>query len=436
MKTDNPFSKVKFTLIMLCFAAMFASSSCSSDDDVTEPLSQDKIKDDDFYSSVFVLETKDLIPVATPVIDAKDNVYMIFIHDLMLHAKSTIICIDADNKSKWEILINEPITSLVLTDNKVIATAYEKLYAISTSDGKIDWTYQLTKTNTVTNTKTNHKPCIDNNGNIIVAIDSYLEEVLKIEAIPARVISLTSGGNLNWELVLSTGDSYNDRYSKLCNPVFASDKTYITWYYSNENDNFDVIAINSSGEIANSKSIGDFYNGRILCANRLGDLYVYADIDMAGGKIHLLSNDLTPKWSLPLAEGLSIGNVLLDESSNIYFNSEDGKMYKFDKDGNKTWDFEYGKIFVRGDLILGEDGDIYKMGQGLAKINPNSGQDESITFEAGYGAGELSMRNNGEIVVPTMLDKVYFVKTESKGLNKKAQWAKAGKDYSNSSSIN
>lgn len=424
-----------FSLLMVVLI-----SSCNPETDSPIPSLEEEKENGsgtDSNSVVFQLaSTVDLIPVATPVVDVSDNVYMVFVDGLMLDAKSTIVCIGADNKSKWEIQVDEPITSLVLTGNAVIATAYEKLYALNSINGNVDWTFQLTQPNTVTNTKTNHKPCIDTNGNIIVAMDSYLEQVTKMDAIPSRVISLTSSGTLNWELVLSTGDLYNDRFNKLCEPIFISDKTFITWYYNDgSEDHFEIIAINTTGEKVNSKSIGDFYGGRILCADKLGQLYVYGALDMDGGEIQLLANDLTPIWKLSLAEGLSAGNVLLDEASNIYFNSEDGNMYKFDKNGSKVWAFEYGKIFVRGDLILGDDGNIYKMGQGLAKINPNTGKDESIEFEAVYGAGELSMRTNGQLVVGTMINKVYFVKTESKGLHKKAQWPKAGKDYSNSSSI-
>lgn len=440
MKFDRTIFISKLFLLVLCFSLLTLSPSCDnspipSNEDEQKDESKDE-KDEGSNSSVFVLTTKDLIPVETPVVDSDDNVYMVFVDGLMLDAKTTIVCIGADNKSKWEIQVNEPITSLVLTGNNVIATAYENLYALSTSDGKIAWTYQLTQPNTVTNTKTNHKPCIDTNGNIIVAMDSYLEQVTKMDAIPPRVISLNPSGTLNWELVLSTGDLYNDRFSKLCEPVFVSDKTFITWYYNDgSEDHFEVIAINNSGEKVQSKSIGKFYSGRILCVDKSGQLYVYGALDMDGGEIHLLTNDLTLNWKLPLAEGLSAGNVLLDEASNLYFNCEDGNMYKFDKNGSKVWAFQYGKIFVRGDLILGDDGAIYKMGQGLAKIDPNTGKDETIVFEAVYGAGELSMRNNGQLVVGTMINKVYFVKTESNGLHKKAPWPKAGKDYSNSSSI-
>lgn len=189
------------------------------------------------------------------------------------------------------------------------------------------------------------------------------------------------------------------------------------------------------GDIVNNKTFDVYINTRILCADDNGQIYLYGAIDLAGGEIQLLANDFSFKWKRILDDRLTIGNVLLDESLNIYYNCEDGKMYKVDKNSNEVWSFEYGKIFVRGDLILADDGNIYKMGQGLAKINPETGKDETIEFGSSLSAGHLSMRDNGELVVSSMLDKVYFVRTKSEGLDKKAAWPKAGKDYFNSSSI-
>lgn len=212
--------------------------------------------------------------------------------------------------------------------------------------------------------------------------------------------------------------------------------TFFTWYYSYEFvDHFDVIAISNSGEVVNSIALGEFHTGKIICANKKGQIYVCTDIDMEGCEIKLLESDLSLKWNLSIDDRISPDDVILDAESNIYFNCEDGKMYKYNSSGVKVWEHNHGKIFVRGNLILGKDNSIYKMSQGLEKINTETGQVEKITFDGGYGAGELSMRNNGDLVVATLLDKVYFIKTNSEGLNDEAHWPKSGKDYSNSSSI-
>lgn len=435
MKAVKTILNARLLSFLFCISIIILNPSCKKDIDNPNPSFEEDDKDTN--SDVFTLTQKDLLAVEIPAIDADDNVYMIYVGDAMLDAQSTIICIGADNKGKWEMNIDEPVTSLVLNNDKLIATAYEKIYALNTSDGNIAWTYQLTQPNTITNTKANHKPCIDSNGNIIVAMDSYLEEVLKEDAVPARIVSLSPSGNANWEYVLSTGDLYHDRYSKLCEPVFVSGKIFVTWYYSDGTDNFVVVALNSSGEKVNEEHIGsEFHAGKIICANKTGQIYVYGAIDMEGCEVKLLESDLSLKWNLSIDDRISPDDVILDAESNIYFNCEDGKMYKYNSSGAKVWEHNHGKIFVRGNLILGNDNNIYKMSQGLEKINAETGQVETIKFDGGYGAAELSMRNNGDLVVATILDKVYFLETKSDGLNQKAHWPKSGKDYSNSSSIN
>jgi len=377
-----------------------------------------------------------LIAYGNPVIDENDNIYMTFGESMMLDAEVQIICINSSNAIKWQKTIAEPINSLVMTGNSIIATGLSKVYALNVATGSILWDYQITDVNGFANTKGIHKPCIDDNGNIIIAMDSYLENLS--DAVAARVISISPNGSLNWEEILTTGDNYSDRFSVLSEPVAVNSKIYFSGYFYYDNSGVDdviVFTYSFNGQKENEVSFGSYHPASsILCVNNSGDLYFgLRDGDYYSTKLKLLNANLTEQWEITLPDYVNNKGVV-DAQGNFYTTCEDGKIYKLNTSGAEVWNSNFGSIFVRGELFIASDGNIYKNAQTPSYIDAQSGDITDITFNA-LATTEIVIRSNGKIVLGGA-GKVYFVTTSTSGISNNAIWPKYGFNCKNQSLLN
>ena len=150
-------------------------------------------------------------------------------------------------------------------------------------------------------------------------------------------------------------------------------------------------------------------------------------------KLKKLSTDLTEIWEMELPDYLA-SNGIIDAEGNIYVGCEDGFLYKLNTAGDEIWKANFGAIFVRGEMILCADGNIYKTNQSPAYINSETGEITDITFN-GVSANDLAIRNDGTIVFGG-IGEVFFIETSSNGIDESAQWAKYGCDQKNTSLLN
>lgn len=377
-----------------------------------------------------------LIAYGNPVIDENDNVYMTFSESMMLDAGAQVVCIGSNNTIKWQETINEPINSLVMVGNTIIATGLSKVHALNAATGSKSWDYQITIESGLANTKGVHKPCIDADGNIIIAIDSYLENIS--DAKPARLISLSSTGSLNWEREFETGDNNDDRYTKLSEPIAINNKIHFSGYFLNSNessDNIKVFTYSYTGQNENEASFGSYLpSSSILCVNSNSDLYfALLDADYYTTKLHYLNSDLSVQWEVNLTDYVD-GKGIIDAEGNFYATCEDGFVYKLNTNGMEIWKADFGSIFVRGDLFIASNGNIYKNSTTPSFINSQTGEITDMDFN-GISSTEVVIRNDGTMVLGGD-GKVFFVTTNTSGISNSAIWPKYGFNNKNQSLFN
>lgn len=411
-------------IIASCILVMF--TSCEEDNpkpDIPTPSEKNEL----------AFGNSELAAYGSPVVDENDNVYMTCTDDLMLDADCIVYCIAADNTAKWQATVSEPVNSLVMTGNTLIATGYSKVYALDALTGEELWNYQITMASDFTNTKWAYKPCIDDNGNIVIAMDSYLENLE--DAIPARVISLSENGSLNWQEIFTTGSTYYDRFVKLSEPVAVNNKIHLSaCLYNSETseDDVRVYTYSCDGNKENEVSFGGYYPGSsILCVNNNGDLYLgLRNSDDYTTMLKKLNTNLSQEWEFTFPDYLNNKGVL-DDQGDFYTTCEDGFVYKLDNSGAEVWKADFDRIYVRGELFIASDGNIYKNATTPSFIDPQTGAITDITFLSA-ATTEIAIRNDGTIVLGGY-GSAYFIETNTSGLSEDAIWPKYGFNNKNQS---
>lgn len=423
---------MKKSIFIMATSMFVMFMSCKKE----SPSSDNPINPVPTNSNELSIGNSNLLAYGSPVIDENDNVYMTFSESMMLDAESIIYCIDANNTIKWQTTIDEPTRSILMTGNSLIAVGLSKVYALNAATGSELWNYQITLANEFVNTKETYKPCIDNNGNIIIAMDSYLENIT--DAVPARLISISENGSLNWEQVFTTGDNYDDRYTKMSEPIAVHNKIYFSAYFSDSNAGSDYIKVYTysfDGQKDNEVSFGSYHSASsILSVNNSGDLYFgLRDGDYYTTKLKKLNSDLSEQWEAVLPEYV-LNKGVLDAQGNFYTTCEDGYVYKLNSSGTEVWKSDFGRIYVRGELFIASDGNIYKNTTTPSFIDSQTGEITDITFTAS-ATSEIAIRSNGTIVLGGA-GKVFFITTTTSGISEDAVWPKYGFNNKNQSLLN
>ena len=161
-------------------------------------------------------------------------------------------------------------------------------------------------------------------------------------------------------------------------------------------------------------------------------LFGLRDPDNYKTKVISINHDLdTENWTETLDDYI-INLPVIDKNSNIIISCEDGYIYKLDSaDGSEIWNSNIGTIYVRGELIIGKNQNIYKTGQLPTEINMTSGTESSSLSDKVAGS-DGAMLSDGTLVYVSN-NKFVRVSTTSGGLCPDAKWAKYGKDAANSS---
>ena len=105
--------------------------------------------------------------------------------------------------------------------------------------------------------------------------------------------------------------------------------------------------IPSDGSTLNSSDIAQWdYTAATTVAISADTLYVgfNSPSSASGSQVFALNkSDFTAEWSTPFqADGLLNKQLVVDSSGNVYFSTQNGKLYSVDSTGSQRWTIETG----------------------------------------------------------------------------------------------
>ncbi|MBN2433858.1 MAG: PQQ-like beta-propeller repeat protein [Spirochaetes bacterium] len=416
---------IYLTFLTLMITILISCGGGSSDDKKTE-------SEDPTPTTTSEID-EDLMAYGVPAVDANDNTYMLFKEDLMMSGPTNAVSFNNDGSLNWNVEIDDYLQDIVICNDLIILSGLNKVYAVNNSDGSTEWSYEITDESGLANTKGVHKPCIDSDGNIVIAVDSYLLDISTAKA--ACLISIKPDGTLNNKTEFSTGDDYYDRFIKM-SPVMATDSG-IFFSVFKSTDTGDSVSLyrydNNLNALNNRLYTGDVASESSFLA--VTDTYVLFGLqDNNTYKSNIISmNNIfgSDNWTIFLDDYV-INSPVIDKDNNIYIGCEDGYIYKLNStDGSEIWSSNIGEIFIQGELIIGKNQKIYKSGQLPTEINMTSGTESSSLSDKVAGS-DGAMLSDGTLVYGSD-NKLIRVSTSSGGICLDAKWAKYGKDAANSS---
>lgn len=429
----------KLGIIFIAVLIAVAFSACEKDDESSNNNNgiNDNNDDPTHTTEGYVeLDNQDLMAAGgVPVVDENDNVYLAFTDLSSLEENTTVICIDAGNNVKWQNTIDEYTNKILMSKDKVFLGCKNNLYAINTSDGSQAWQFELTDANASTSSKWTYKPILDPNGNIIVAMDAY-KSYDKSEDFPARIVSVNPSGSQNWEYMVYGTGSFEIDYTKLSEPVGTGNYFYIAAFLMDEYMVADIqaYAFDYNGKLQYQTSLGEFDDASFICVDKDGGVFLsIKDSWDNTNKLMCLDAELNQNWEAVLPDYLA-SNGVIDANGNLYVGCEDGFLYKLDNSGSEVWKAEFGLVYVRGEMIIGKDGNIYHACQSPGYVNAETGEITEMEFD-GLALNDLGMRSDGSIVMGGT-GKIYMMETNAGGIDDNAQWAKYGCDRENTSLVN
>ena len=426
----EPTSKISKNLnqsIILFFVLLLtAFTSCDKDNGGEDP--QPEPGD----IAVINLESDDYSALGVPVVMPNDNFAMAFSVDAW-EGTSKIYCYNKSGEKVWDKELSETPDELVYHNGQMFVACQTNLYALNSETGVENWRYQLTG-NGMLATKNSHKPCIDAGGNIIISVDSYLVDLST--SVPARIVSLSASGSLNWEQIISTGDNYNDRFTELSAPLATPDGIYCVSHITTNDSYYAALkkyAV-SDGRAVASVSYDEYHGCKLHCANSNGDVFLSGNHDGNSETLFVaLTSALTEKWRVSFGDNYVANTAVIDKDGNIFIGVEDGYFRKYSPNGTELFSVNHQKIFVRGETLIAKDGNIYKCLQGAEKIDPQTGLVSDISAGQGlFETSDMSMLSDGTIVYSGM-GKIYMLPTSAGGISTDAQWPSFGNDAGNSS---
>lgn len=428
--------KLRILLIAVFIAAAF--SACEKDDDSENSNNDNNGNNDDPTNTTegyIELDNENLMAAGgVPVVDGNDNVYMALSDFSSLEENTTIVCVDAGNNIKWQSSIDESTNKMLIGSNKLFLGCKNKLYALNASDGSQAWQFELTDANASNSSKWTYKPILDPNGNIIVAMDAYTSSE-NSEDFPARVVSVSPSGSQNWEYMVYGTGSFEMKYTKLSEPVGTGNYFYIAAFLMDEYTVADIqaYAFDYDGKLQYETSLGEFDGASFICADKDGCVFLsMKDSWDNTNKLMCLDNELNQNWEAILPDYLA-NNGVIDAEGYLYVGCEDGFLYKLDNSGSEVWKAEYGGVYVRGEMIIGDDGNIYHTCQSPDYVDAGTGEITEMEFD-GLSLNDLAMRSDGSIVFGGS-GKIYMLETNAGGIDDNAHWAKYGCDRENTSLV-
>ncbi|MCW3806475.1 PQQ-binding-like beta-propeller repeat protein [Plebeiibacterium marinum] len=412
----------KFTLKLIGF--LFIAAFLSSCDDLIE-------NDKKVSSKVLQVDSDDYTPLGVPVVMPNDNFVVTFVKDLLSEGVA-IYCYNESGDIIWSNELPENPSNPVYHNGQLFFACKNYLYALDAQTGQKKWSYQLTGDGLIA-TKNTYKPCVASDGSIVVTFDSYLSDIST--AVSGKMVCVSSTGTENWVQDITLRDNYYDRFTKLSAPLATSNGVYMVAHVSHSSGNFAILNkyVTADGTAGLTPAIYDDYNGcKLHCANNNGDIFISGNDDVNfETKLISLSASLDKKWEISFGDNYVANHAVIDKDGNLFIGVEDGYFHKYSPDGSELFSYNLQRIFVRGEMLIAEDGNVYKCLQGAEKLDPLSGESTAIPID-GFGLSDLSMLSNGTLVYAGM-GEVYMVSTDAGGLSDDAQWGCFGSGTGHSS---
>ncbi|MCW3789241.1 PQQ-binding-like beta-propeller repeat protein [Plebeiibacterium sediminum] len=381
-------------------------------------------------ATVIQLNSSDYDPIGVPIVldnddfiitySSADNPYEVIIH--RYNRKGEI---------KWTSKVEEIPACPILYNDQIYFACANYLYALSADDGSLKWKYKLTNEG-VDLTKIIYKPCINSEGNIVVCRDSYLFDY--DTAVPAKMVCVTPRGTLKWENIFYAEDAIDNRYTKMAAPIATSNGIYCIVQYSEHNKLMSYIKrINATdGHLIAYNLFSDYYGCRLHCTNNNGDVFMSGNDDLNQETLfYSLTASLGTKWKKSFGDNPLVSRAVIDNGGNVYVGVADGYLHKFSSLGNEIYASNLERIFVGGEMLIANDGNIYKGVINPEKIDVNTGQSTTIPLNS-VSVSDISMLSDGTIICAGM-DELYLVPTSGKGISTSAQWASFGANPGNTS---
>ncbi len=389
---------------------------------------------EDSNETIIKLDTDDCVPTGDPIVLPDDDFVMTYITG-SVNEESTVYCFNNKGEILWRTTLYETPKDPIYNNGQIILACQEYVYALNSDDGSENWKYKITGDGMYI-TKVIYKPCITSEGNIILCLDSYILEDL-VTAVPAKMVCLNPSGNLNWEQTFAAKDNYWDRFTKFSAPIANSNGIYSIVHISGSNGTTAYLKqFNSTnGSLIENYILDDYINCKLHCSNKNGDIFFSGDDDINfETKFFALSSTFEEKWSVSYGNNSINNHAVIDNDGNIYLSVEDGFLYKYSADGSELFASNLQKIFVRGEMLIANDGNIYKSCQGVEKINPQTGKSTSIPIEAS-SLSDISILSDGTIIY-SGIGEMYMLPSDAKGISSNAQWPSYGANLGNTSYCN
>lgn len=237
-----------------------------------------------------------------------------------------LYCINPNGTVNWSYNAGGAVRSSPLIKDGIVyaGSSNGSLHAVNIADGTRLWVH-------ATGGAVSSSPAIDQAGVIYVCSeDGYL-------------YAINPNGTRKWRYL--TGSAV------IASPAIGSDGTV---YFGSGDGKF--YAINSDGTKQWSFTTGALTNSSPAIGND-GNIYFGTGYDGGDGKFYALQPNGTQVWKVDLPNGGVQSSPAIDPSGMIYFGACNSKMYAYNPDGTKRWEYATGSSII-GSPALGADSSV------------------------------------------------------------------------------
>lgn len=330
----------------------------------------------------------------TPIIDKNNNLYLKSrFNDSTEYFKGILFALDEKGNQKWNISFNEDFSdsSPIIEDSIIYLSNGRNLYAID-SLANILWTSK---------------------------IGSEEDGSISTPSILNDEIFVTDNSGHFYSINKNTGAELWKFKPEVDSCIFQSPVTIFKdkgYYLLNSfNDDFEKNLLLFVMDLTNQKMIQTISFDNIYAASgpsisKNGNIYIsarnFSEPEVEKGNLISLNNNLKELWNLNFDEGIGI-SVTIDKNENIYFGSEKGTVFAYDKNGIQLWNYTMSpinpeaKIFSPGSLskngtfyISSKNIGLFAFNQINNKTNETNSTNNTTTNETNNEAKPDVIANN------------------------------------------
>ena len=315
-----------------------------------------------------------------------------------------LYALNSDGKIKWKFKTGGKIeTSPVICKNGdiVFSSMDKKVYRIN-SKGEKKWVFKFPS-------KISKSPALSDNGVIYIGDTGLSQDIDEYKYLYA----INPDGSLKWKYKTQNGVTTPAAIDKEGNIYFGTCDS-------------EVVSLNPDGNVRWKLP---FFTTKSPVIDDDGVIYIVFD-----NKLIAVSKSGKIKWIFKGKNDVEFKSPpVIDKNGNIYIGSLNKKLYSFDKNGYKNWEFETnGWIF--SSPLIGSDGTIY-LGDitghtpTIYALDSNGKLLWNYQVDNGSSISCLKMNNSG-ILYFFAKGKLFALQTDSEGLSK-GGWPEFGYNNKN-----